>query len=94
MDYGHKDAASQSVSQLYDEFLKSGTCKHILSSFQQLCERLELKHTTHRHFYRRLRGLVTSWKAQTVWAKIDKRAAQKEYKKGEACSDTRVSNFI
>ncbi|XP_078340922.1 uncharacterized protein LOC111104401 isoform X4 [Crassostrea virginica] len=74
----------------FDAFLKAGTCKSILSSFHQLCEVLELKHTNHRQFYRRLSSQLTSWKAQTVWVKLNKRMAQREYRKGEACSNTRV----
>ncbi|XP_021365140.1 protein-methionine sulfoxide oxidase mical3b-like isoform X2 [Mizuhopecten yessoensis] len=90
MDYRHGEVGEVSVDVLFDDFIKAGTCKHILSTFQQLCEELDIKHTTHRHFYRRLRNRITSWKAQTVWAKLDKRAGLKEYRKGEACSDTRV----
>ena len=75
----------------FDAFLKAGTCKSILSSFHQLCEVLELKHTNHRQFYRRLSSQLTSWKAQTVWVKLNKRMAQREYRKGEACTNTRVS---
>ncbi|XP_033740266.1 protein-methionine sulfoxide oxidase mical3b-like isoform X3 [Pecten maximus] len=90
MDYRHGEVGEVSVDLLFDDFIKAGTCKHILSTFQQLCEELDIKHTTHRHFYRRLRNRITSWKAQTVWAKLDKRAGLKEYRKGESCSDTRV----
>ncbi|XP_062601308.1 protein-methionine sulfoxide oxidase mical3a-like [Saccostrea cucullata] len=79
-----------SADYIFDSFLKAGTCKSILSSFHQLCEVLELKHTNHRLFYRRLSSQLTSWKAQTVWVKLNKRMAQKEYKKGEACANTRV----
>lgn len=76
---------------IFDAFLKAGTCKTVLSSFHQLCEALELKHTNHRLFYRRLSSQLTSWKAQTVWVKLNKRMAQREYRKGEACANTRVS---
>ncbi|XP_056015343.1 protein-methionine sulfoxide oxidase mical3b-like isoform X5 [Ostrea edulis] len=75
---------------IFDQFLKAGTCKSVLGSFHQLCESLELKHTNHRLFYRRLSNQLTSWKAQTVWVKLNKRMAQKEYRKGEACANTRV----
>lgn len=76
---------------IFDAFLKAGTCKTVLSSFHQLCEALELKHTNHHLFYRRLSSQLTSWKAQTVWVKLNKRMAQREYRKGEACANTRVS---
>lgn len=78
------------VSQLFDQFCHASTCKAILSSFQQLCEHVGLSHADHRHFYRRLRARVTTWKAQALWVKLDKRAGHKEYRRGEACANTNV----
>ena len=79
------------VSQLFDQFCHASTCKAILSTFQQLCEQVGLSHADHRHFYRRLRARVCTWKAQALWVKLDKRAAHKEYRRGDACSNTNVS---
>lgn len=78
---------------LFDQFVNAGTCKSILHTFQLLCDSLDIKQTDHRHFYRRLKLKLTSWKAQSLWAKLDKRANHKEYKKGEACPNTKVSCF-
>ncbi|XP_036365724.1 F-actin-monooxygenase MICAL3 isoform X8 [Octopus sinensis] len=75
---------------LFDQFVNAGTCKSILHTFQLLCDSLEIKQTDHRHFYRRLKLRLTSWKAQSLWAKLDKRASHKEYRKGEACVNTKV----
>ncbi|CAE1256746.1 unnamed protein product [Acanthosepion pharaonis] len=75
---------------LFDQFVNAGTCKSILHTFQLLCDSLDIKQTDHRHFYRRLKLKLTSWKAQSLWAKLDKRANHKEYKKGEACPNTKV----
>ena len=62
-----------------------------MSTFQQLCDVLELKPSEHRGFYTQLKSCLTSWKAKSLWTKLDKRAAQKEYRKGRCCSNTRVS---
>eukprot|EP00106_Octopus_bimaculoides_P005041 XP_014772483.1 PREDICTED: protein-methionine sulfoxide oxidase MICAL3-like isoform X3 [Octopus bimaculoides] len=75
---------------LFDQFVNAGTCKSILHTFQLLCDALDIKQTDHRHFYRRLKLRLTSWKAQSLWAKLDKRASHKEYRKGEACTNTKV----
>ena len=61
-----------------------------MSTFQQLCDVLELKPSDHRGFYTQLKTRLTSWKAKSLWAKLDKRAAQKEYRKGTCCANTRV----
>ena len=82
------------VSQLFDQFCHATTCKAILSTFQQLCDHVGLSHADHRHFYRRLRARVNTWKAHALWVKLDKRAAHKEYRRGDACSNTNVSIVI
>lgn len=52
-----------------------------------------LQPTGHQVFYKQLKTRLTSWKAQSFWTKLDKRAANREYKKGTACSNTRVSTL-
>ncbi|CAH1798546.1 unnamed protein product [Owenia fusiformis] len=78
------------VSQLYDQFCNVQTCKGVLTTFHKLCDALDIKYTDHRGFYFRLRAKLRTWKAQSLWAKLDKRAMMKEYKKGTACLDSRV----
>ena len=82
------------ASRLFDQFCAANTFHTIMSTFQQLCDILELKPSDHRNFYRQLKNRLTSWKAQSLWSKLDKRASHREYKKGQACSNTRVCNFI
>ena len=82
------------ASRLFDQFCAANTFQTIMSTFQQLCDILELKPSDHRNFYRQLKNRLTSWKAQSLWSKLDKRASHREYKKGQACSNTRVCYFF
>ncbi|XP_035982553.1 LOW QUALITY PROTEIN: protein-methionine sulfoxide oxidase mical3a [Fundulus heteroclitus] len=74
---------------LFDSFVQATTCKGILKAFQELCEHLEVKPGEHRIFYHKLKSKLNYWKAKALWAKLDKRACQKEYKKGRACANTK-----
>ncbi|XP_064616529.1 LOW QUALITY PROTEIN: protein-methionine sulfoxide oxidase mical3b-like [Liolophura sinensis] len=78
------------IEALFNQFINAGTCKSILLTFHQLCDALGLKNVDHRQFYPRLKSCVTSWKAQSIWVKLDKRASHKDYRRGEACKNTRV----
>ncbi|XP_053396788.1 F-actin-monooxygenase MICAL3-like isoform X2 [Mercenaria mercenaria] len=78
------------VSQLFDQFCHASTCRAIISSFQQLCDAVGLSHADHRNFYRKLRARISTWKAHALWVKLDKRANHKEYRRGEACANTKV----
>ena len=42
------------------------------------------------YFYPKLKAKLNTWKAQALWTKLDKRAAQKCYNRGKACQGTRV----
>ncbi|MED6277832.1 Protein-methionine sulfoxide oxidase mical3a [Characodon lateralis] len=74
---------------LFDNFVQATTCKGTLKAFQELCEHLEVKPSDHRIFYHKLKSKLNYWKAKALWAKLDKRACQKEYKKGRACANTK-----
>lgn len=76
---------------LFDNFVQASTCKGTLKAFQELCDHLELKPTESRIFYHKLKSKLNYWKAKALWAKLDKRASQKEYKKGRACVNSKVS---
>ncbi|XP_035662716.1 F-actin-monooxygenase MICAL3-like isoform X8 [Branchiostoma floridae] len=75
---------------LYDQFVQASTFQQILRTFRELCQHLELKNTDYKNFYNRLKAKLQSWKAQALWSKIDKRAAHKDYQRGNACPNTRV----
>uniref|UniRef100_A0A3Q3QCB8 [F-actin]-monooxygenase MICAL1-3-like Rossman domain-containing protein n=1 Tax=Monopterus albus TaxID=43700 RepID=A0A3Q3QCB8_MONAL len=50
--------------------------------FSQLCEHLQLdRSATERPLYRPIKHHINYWRANTVWAKLDRRAAQQEYQR-------------
>ncbi|XP_063336186.1 protein-methionine sulfoxide oxidase mical3a isoform X22 [Pelmatolapia mariae] len=91
-DGGAGAAGGDGVNQshvLFDNFVQATTCKGILKAFQELCDHLEVKPSDHRVFYHKLKSKLNYWKAKALWAKLDKRASHKEYKKGRACANTK-----
>ncbi|KAI3371569.1 hypothetical protein L3Q82_024136 [Scortum barcoo] len=74
---------------LFDNFVQASTCKGTLKAFQELCDHLEVKPCESRIFYHKLKSKLNYWKAKALWAKLDKRASQKEYKKGRACANSK-----
>ncbi|XP_036424022.1 protein-methionine sulfoxide oxidase mical2b isoform X2 [Colossoma macropomum] len=84
-----EDERNSQASQLFENFVQASTCKGTLQAFSVLCRQLELDPADHQGFYSSLKTAVTSWKAKALWTKLDKRASHKEYKKGQACADTR-----
>ncbi|XP_010885225.2 protein-methionine sulfoxide oxidase mical3b isoform X4 [Esox lucius] len=82
---------------LFDDFVQASTCRATLRAFNLLCEHLQLTHThtqPHTHsptlqlFYHTLKERLSYWKANALWAKLDKRAAHHEYGKGRVCANT------
>nr|XP_029485961.1 protein-methionine sulfoxide oxidase mical3b-like isoform X3 [Oncorhynchus nerka] len=84
---------------LFDEFVQASTCRTTLCAFNLLCEHLQLTHThtqpqtypptqPQRPFYHILKERLSYWKANALWAKLDKRAAHHEYGKGRVCANT------
>ncbi|XP_077425487.1 protein-methionine sulfoxide oxidase mical3a isoform X21 [Vanacampus margaritifer] len=91
-DGGISATGGERVNQshlLFDNFVQATTCKGTLKAFQELCDHLDLKPTEYRVFYHRLKSKLNYWKAKALWAKLDKRASQKEYKKGRACTNSK-----
>lgn len=81
------------VEHAFEQFFTAVTCKSILSSFYQLLDVTGLRHANHLTVYPHLKEqLKTYWKAQALWAKLDKRASNRDYGRGKICSNTRVSN--
>uniref|UniRef100_A0A8C3A2A6 F-actin monooxygenase n=1 Tax=Cyclopterus lumpus TaxID=8103 RepID=A0A8C3A2A6_CYCLU len=74
---------------LFDKFVQGTTCKGTLKAFQELCDHLEVKPCEYRVFYHKLKSKLNYWKAKALWAKLDKRACQKEYKKGRVCANSK-----
>ncbi|KAG7522570.1 protein-methionine sulfoxide oxidase mical3a-like isoform X2 [Solea senegalensis] len=74
---------------LFDKFVQATTFKGTLKAFQELCDHLEVKPTDCKVFYHKLKSKLNYWKAKALWAKLDKRASHKEYKKGRACANSK-----
>ncbi|XP_067246163.1 protein-methionine sulfoxide oxidase mical3a isoform X20 [Chanodichthys erythropterus] len=92
MGDGGVNAVGEGVNQshvLFDRFVQATTCKGTLKAFQELCDFLELKPNEYRVFYHKLKSKLNYWKAKALWAKLDKRASHKEYKKGRACANAK-----
>ncbi|XP_057203685.1 protein-methionine sulfoxide oxidase mical3a isoform X9 [Triplophysa rosa] len=92
MGDGGVNAVGEGLNQshvLFDRFVQATTCKGTLKAFQELCDFLQLKPNEHCVFYHKLKSKLNYWKAKALWAKLDKRASHKEYKKGRACANTK-----
>uniref|UniRef100_A0A4W5P6F5 F-actin monooxygenase n=1 Tax=Hucho hucho TaxID=62062 RepID=A0A4W5P6F5_9TELE len=74
---------------MFDRFTQASTCKGTLKAFQELCDHLDLNPCEYRIFYHKLKSRLNYWKAKALWVKLDKRAGQKEYKKGRACANSK-----
>uniref|UniRef100_A0A8C6T1Y1 F-actin monooxygenase n=1 Tax=Neogobius melanostomus TaxID=47308 RepID=A0A8C6T1Y1_9GOBI len=91
-DGGAGAAGGDGVNQshvLFDKFVQGSTCKGTLKAFQELCDHLDVKPRDSKVFYHKLKSKVNYWKAKALWAKLDKRACLKEYKKGRACANSK-----
>ncbi|KAK1891911.1 [F-actin]-monooxygenase MICAL2 [Dissostichus eleginoides] len=86
---GEMEEDRDNVGKLYEDFVQSSTCKGALQAFNVLCRRLDLDPADNDIFYSSLKAKLTSWKAQALWSKLDKRMSHKEYKKGQACVGTK-----
>lgn len=87
------------AQEIFDEFVSASTCRAALRSFSQLCEHLQLDPSTaERPLYQPIKRRLNYWRANALWAKLDRRAAQQEYLRARACSNTTVcpsfKNFI
>ncbi|XP_028257093.1 protein-methionine sulfoxide oxidase mical2b isoform X3 [Parambassis ranga] len=86
---GETEEEKDNVGKLFESFIQASTCKGTLQAFNVLCRCLDLDPADHSTFYSSLKAKVTSWKAKALWSKLDKRTTHKEYKKGQACMDTK-----
>lgn len=87
---GETEEERENVGKLFENFVQALTCKGTLQAFNLLCRQLDLNPADSHTFYSSLKAKVTTWKAKALWSKLDKRMSHKEYKKGQACVDTKV----
>lgn len=79
------------AQELFDEFVSASTCRAALWSFGQLCDHLHLdKSAAERPLYRPIKRRLNYWRANALWAKLDRRASQQEYQRARVCSNTTV----
>ncbi|KAK2182205.1 hypothetical protein NP493_363g01001 [Ridgeia piscesae] len=81
---------NSAASDIFDQFCTANTFQGIMGYFQQMCDLLGVRPEDHQIFYRKLKPRLVSWKAQSLWARLDRCATRREYKKGTACTNTRV----
>ncbi|XP_056121792.1 F-actin-monooxygenase mical2b isoform X9 [Rhinichthys klamathensis goyatoka] len=82
---GEAEDEKNQAGRLFENFVQAADCKSTLQAFNIMCSYLELDPLEHSTFYSCLKSMMTCWKAKALWSKLDKRASQKEYKKGKAC---------
>uniref|UniRef100_UPI0037E998BA protein-methionine sulfoxide oxidase mical3b-like n=1 Tax=Semicossyphus pulcher TaxID=241346 RepID=UPI0037E998BA len=79
------------AQELFDEFVSASTCRAALRSFSQLCEHLQLdRGAAERPLYQPIKQRLNYWRANGLWAKLDRRASQHEYQRARACANTTV----
>nr|CAB3263831.1 protein-methionine sulfoxide oxidase mical3a [Phallusia mammillata] len=82
----HKTDEQPRPSKLFDSFVQAQTCIQTLSTFHELCKAIDVEYppsqssSDHCTFYPRLKKhLADSWKAKSLWTKLDKRFFGPEY---------------
>ena len=85
---------TDAASQLFDEFCSANTFHSIMDAFHRLTDLLELRADRGPTLRQLKAGLSTSWRAQSLWTKLDKRTSHWEYRRGTACTDTRVRDLL
>lgn len=88
---GLPPASQLLAEQLFEDFCAANSLKTILGLFHKFCECVKLRPNDYRTFYTRLKERMSfSWKWKSFQSKLDRRAAQKEYGKGQHCSHNKV----
>lgn len=79
------------VNDLFEQYLKEDSCLSILSTFNELCDILELRNETNKRvLYDRFTSRITSRRARCVWELLNKRRSLEVYQNGTACADMKV----
>lgn len=92
---GDESLQQEGAAELFDAFVSSSTCRAALWSFSQLCERLQLeRQLAPPPLYRAIRARLRYWRADALWAKLERRAARQEYQQGGACRNTTVGVLL
>ncbi|XP_059904544.1 protein-methionine sulfoxide oxidase mical3b-like isoform X2 [Gadus macrocephalus] len=94
-DGAKADPGSHDAHELFDELVGATTCRATLRAFGLLCDHLGVPGggavpgaPRQWPFYHTVKHRLNYWKANALWAKLDKRAALPEYMTGRACAGT------
>ncbi|XP_068455206.1 protein-methionine sulfoxide oxidase mical3b-like isoform X3 [Clinocottus analis] len=90
VDMGDESYPECRAQELFDGFVSAATCRAALWSFSQLCEHLQLDRcAAERPLYRPIKRRLNYWRANALWAKLDRRANQQTYLQGGGlCNNT------
>ncbi|CAL8236769.1 unnamed protein product [Arctogadus glacialis] len=99
-DGAKADPGSHDAHELFDELVGATTCRATLRAFGLLCDHLGVPGggavpggpvpgaPRQWPFYHTVKHRLNYWRANALWAKLDKRAALPEYMTGRACAGT------
>ena len=79
----------QTPEELFDGFVVASDLLDTISIFKKLCTSVDVNPSNYKTLYASLKTRLTSWKCKNLWAKLDKRMENKEYK-GKPCSKSKV----
>ena len=80
----------QTSDRLFAQFCEATTLDDIVSSFRALCEETGVGASSYNQLYLDLKRSLTTWKPQSIWQLLDKRAALPEFDSQLACCGKRV----
>lgn len=78
---------------LFDSFVNAANFLETLEVFSELCKSVNIDTTDYQNIFRLLKERLTSWKCQTLWKKLNKRAENPTYKtkdRRKPCAKNRV----
>ena len=73
-------AVKTNPDQLFDAFVEAREFLETLDVFSKLCASVNIDPTDHFSVFKLLKERLTSWKCQTLWNKLDKRAELLTYR--------------
>ena len=85
----NQESKELSPDALFDAFLETSQLLDTLDVFSKLCTSVNIDQTDHKNVFPSLKAKLTSWKCQTLWKKLDKRAELDTYKK-KPCAKTKA----
>ena len=80
-----------SQEEIFNRFHKSTDFQEILSTFEALCNELDIDCSSqHNNFYAELKKKLSTWRTKPLYRLLDARSALPEYDNQRACSGKRA----